>query len=245
MKRALKVLAASLLATSALLIIPTPGRAQWDEYDNNDSDLEELYTSRADRSIRGTDPKNLPFDRILKSSGKDGITNILYDRAVEGDMCFISCNNYNGVTSKWSNFYVEIQPFENFCMALTGCSSQYPLPPQTVTLNVSGKQFKLDQIDSSLLRYYLPLEARAEIAKNKGGISIDIAGVKMPRYKIGSKNRSKLSTVVNAQQELDKYLQEKATTSKADRLKELKKLLKSGEISQGEYDKARANILSD
>ena len=68
-----------------------------------------------DISIKGLDPKGLPFNKVIKVDS-DYTNSILYDRAVEGDMCFISCNKYNGVTSKWSNFYVDLQPFENFCM---------------------------------------------------------------------------------------------------------------------------------
>ena len=93
-------------------------------------------------NIKGIDPKNLLFDTPISTS-KSPLTTVLYDRAVEGDMCFLSCNFYNGVTSKWSNFFVDLQPFENFCMSLTGCASQYPTPSEEILLKIGSSSYSL------------------------------------------------------------------------------------------------------
>lgn len=195
-----------------------------------------------DTSIRGIDPKGLPFNKVIKVES-DYTNSILYDRAVEGDMCFITCNKYNGVTSKWSNFYVDLQPFENFCMFLTGCASQYPLPSSEVRLKVNDSVWTLKMLDPDNNRYYLPLQARKAIGLKTGNISLEIAGVKMPVYRIGENNVSLIAEVVNQNQEKQLPLGTGVTRSKEERLIELKALLDKGLISPVEYTNTRLKII--
>jgi hypothetical protein len=199
-------------------------------------------TVSEDINIRNRDPKNLPFDKIIRVS-TDYTDKILYDRAIEGDMCFITCNNYNGVTSKWTNFYVDLQPFENFCMFLTGCSSQYPLPSSEVRLKVGQGTWALKMIDPASNRYYLPLDARQAIKAKPEEISLEIAGVKMPVYRIGTKNTRLLVDVVDAQVEKNYYANNGPGKTKEERLVELKDLLGKGLISPEEYSGARRQII--
>jgi len=195
-----------------------------------------------DISIKGLDPKGLPFNKVIKVDS-DYTNSILYDRAVEGDMCFISCNKYNGVTSKWSNFYVDLQPFENFCMFWTGCASQYPLPSSEVRLKVNDSVWTLKMLDPDNNRYYLPLQARKAIGLKSGNISLEIAGVKMPVYRIGENNLSLIAEVVNQNQEKQLPLGTGVPRSKEERLIELKALLDKGLISPVEYTNTRLKII--
>ena len=195
-----------------------------------------------DISIKGLDPKGLPFNKVIKVDS-DYTNSILYDRAVEGDMCFISCNKYNGVTSKWSNFYVDLQPFENFCMFWTGCASQYPLPSSEVRLKVNDSVWTLKMLDPDNNRYYLPLQARKAIGLKSGNISLEIAGVKMPVYRIGENNVSLIAEVVNQNQEKQLPLGSGVPRNKEDKLIELKTLLDKGLISPVEYTNARLKII--
>tara|TARA_Y100000766_G_C18698822_1_gene503196 strand:+ start:51 stop:782 length:732 start_codon:yes stop_codon:yes gene_type:complete len=195
----------------------------------------------SDVNIKGLDPKNLLFNTFIPSTSPPN-TRLIYDRGVEGDMCFISCNFYNGVTSKWTDFFVDLQPFENFCMALTGCSGQYPSPADTVNLKVSEMNFKLSISDRKQNRYYLPLKARKAISNSEEEISIEIPGAKMPIYVIGKENRQNLSQLVNTDRELTKYLSKE---SKKVRLSELKELLDEKLIDNSEYKKAREKILAE
>jgi hypothetical protein len=196
-----------------------------------------------DRGIKGVDPKNLPFNKIIKVVTEYTDT-VLCDRAIEGDMCFITCNNYNGVTSKWSNYYVDLQPFENFCMFLTGCSSQYPLPPSEVRLKVGDRTWLLKISDPAQNRYYLPLEARQAIAGKNGNIDIEIPGVKMPVYRIGAGNLPLIADVVNQTEEKQSSIDsDSRARSKEERLVELKSLRIKGLISPDEYEKARMKVI--
>jgi hypothetical protein len=195
-----------------------------------------------DISIKGLDPKGLPFNKVIKVDS-DYTNSILYDRAVEGDMCFISCNKYNGVTSKWSNFYVDLQPFENFCMFWTGCASQYPLPSSEVRLKVNDSVWTLKMLDPDNNRYYLPLQARKAIGLKSGNISLEIAGVKMPVYRIGENNVSLIAEVVNQNQEKQLPLGTGVPRGKEERLIELKALFDKGLISPVEYTNTRLKII--
>lgn len=198
----------------------------------------------ADQSIKGIDPKNLPFDKVI-AVDTDYTTSIVYDRATEGDMCFITCNNYNGVTSKWSNYYVDLQPFENFCMFITGCSSQYPIPSAEVRLTVNETSWTLKMTNTKENRYYLPLDARKAISQGAESITIEIAGVKMPQYKIGRKNISLIAEVVNQADERQDLTESNTKTQGVEeRLLELKRLKEKNLISADEYEKAREKVIN-
>lgn len=195
-------------------------------------------------NIKGIDPKKLPFNQIIRIDGGKEVTKVLFDRATEGDMCFITCNFYNGVTSKWTDYEVSLQPFENFCMSLTGCSSQYPMPSESVTLIVGSKRYALKMTNPDTLGYYLPLDARKDIASNATELIVEIKGVKMPVYRIGKGNIAKIQEVVNKTDELDKIKSLRPST-KASRLEELKQLLDAKQITITEYEASRKAILID
>lgn len=196
----------------------------------------------ADINIKGVDPKNLKFDVILPATLSPN-TKILYDRAVEGDMCFISCNFYNGVTSKWSDFYVYVQPFENFCLTLTGCASQYPSPSADIQIIVDGQRYPIKISDPESNGYYLPLDVRQTIASSSSQIAIEISGVKMPLYKVGARNSALIKQVVNTITELESA--QTGSNTKEQRLKELQALFDKGLISEQELEAARMKILSE
>lgn len=195
-------------------------------------------------NIKGIDPKRLPFNQIIKVDGGKEVTKVLLDRATEGDACFITCNFYNGVTSKWSDYEVSLQPFENFCISFAGCSSQYPMPPESVTLIAGGNRHRLEMTSPDRLGYYLPLGARKDIASNSTELIIEIAGVKMPVYRIGKGNIARIQEVINQTDELDTIKSLRPST-KASRLEELKQLLDSRRITITEYEAARKAILID
>ena len=210
--------------------------------DDDKEEKEEKTEIDTDVNIKGIDPKHLLFNTPISTSNSP-LTTVLYDRAVEGDMCFLSCNFYNGVTSKWSDFFVDLQPFENFCMALTGCASQYPTPSEEILLRVGDSRFTLKMSDLTQNRYYIPLLARKDIASKSGDISIEIQGVKMPVYKISPKNRKTLRTLVDQSQELTQYVEAGKPRTLKEKLVEAKDLLNSGLITESEYQEMRQKIL--
>ena len=239
---------ALLLALTFPVFIAAPIRAQIDEnliaqrgYDWDDNDEEDDRTIRVDTNIKGIDPKYLLFDEII-STQLEPNTKVLYDRQTEGDMCFMTCNFYNGVTSQWSDFFVDLQPFENFCLSTAGCASQYPTPSDLITLTVDDASFDLRMTDLSRNRYYLPLVTRRALAQNQGSVVIEIRGVKKPLYRLGKKNLELVKRVVNTSKELSNFLY-RSQSSKKGYLLEIKDLLEDGLIDSGEYNKLRKKSL--
>ena len=194
-----------------------------------------------DINIKGIDPKKLLFNEIISTQKKPN-TKIIYDRQTEGDMCFMTCNFYNGVTSKWSDFFVDLQPFENFCLSTAGCASQYPTPSDLVTLTVDETSFDLRMTDLSKNRYYLPLVIRRAIARNNGELKIEIRGVKKPIYQIGEKNTETIKQVLNTSEELPEFLYRSQSSIKGYLL-EIKDLLEEDLIDSSEYKKLRDKAL--
>ena len=209
--------------------------------DWDDDEEEEDRTIRVDTNIKGIDPKHLLFNEIISTQLKPN-TKVLYDRQTEGDMCFMTCNFYNGVTSQWSDFFVDLQPFENFCLSTAGCASQYPTPSDLITLTVDDASFDLRMTDLSRNRYYLPLVTRRALAQNQGSVVIEIRGVKKPIYRLGKKNLELVKMVVNTSKELPDFLYG-SQSSKKGYLLEIKDLLENGFIDSSEYDKLRKKSL--
>jgi hypothetical protein len=211
----------------------------WDEDEEENEKKKKIST---DVNIKGIDPKNLLFNMPIGTTNSP-LTTVLYDRAVEGDNCFISCNFYNGVTSKWSDYFVDLQPFENFCLTFTGCASQYPSPSEEIVLRIGDSRYTLKLSDQTQNRYYIPLLVRKDIASKSGEISIEIQGVKMPVYKIGPKNRETLRTLVDQSQELTEYIEAEKPRTLKEKLLEAKDLLDSDLITESEYQEMREKIL--
>jgi hypothetical protein len=198
-------------------------------------------------NIKGIDPKKLPFNQIIKIDGGKEVTKVLFDRAIKGISCFMSCDFYYGVTSKWTDYEVNLQPFESNClMSVFGrCKHHdYPLPSQSITLITGGNHHKLKMTNPDTLGYYLPLDARKDIASTATELIIEIEGVKMPAYKIGKDNIVKIQEVINQTDELEKIKLLRPST-KASRLEELKQLLDAKQITISEYEASRKAILID
>ena len=95
-------------------------------------------------------------------------------------------------------------------------------------------------------QYYLPLKLRKKIAQNNTELSIEMSGVELPVYKVGSKARPLLNQIINTQQELKNFLRASSgKASKADRLAEVKDLFDQGLINKDEYKDARKKIISE
>lgn len=98
-------------------------------------------------------------------------------------------------------------------------------------------------LDPDNNRYYLPLDARKVIGLKSGNISLEIAGVKMPVYRIGENNISLIAEVVNQNQEKQLPLGTGVLRNKEERLIELKALFDKNLISPVEYTNTRLKII--
>ena len=202
-----------------------------------------------DVNIRGDETKYL-FNELIPTDQKPN-SQIFYDREYKGSQCNVfgyNCLVQTGVIAKWSNFFVELQPYEHLipARALARGKKLFPFPSQTIWFKISGESIEVPMTNRDKFQYYLPLKVRKEIAKNDGDFSLEIPGIRFPIYVVGEKARNTLDGLVNTDRELQEYLgQSSGKASKAERLKELQDLLDQGLINQNEYKEGRQKIINE
>ena len=199
-----------------------------------------------DLNIRDYKAKALPFSEVL-SAGQDGIKKVLFDQSYRGRLCLISCHFYDGYTSKWSGYYLDLQPYESTCSALAGgCTTiTFPKPDYRIKISVGNQEFNVAMTDESQYRYYLPLALRQAIVANEViPVTIETKWDKYPNYRIGDKSRKLLGAVLNRNDEIEPpRMINSSIQSVEERLKELMGLREKGLIDQQEYNRLRQKAL--
>jgi hypothetical protein len=195
-----------------------------------------------DINLKGIDP-NVPLNKILPASSPPN-TMVIYDRASK-DTRSLTWVKYDGVTSKWTNYFLHLQPFEKQCSFGAGCSNQFPLPSPTITLVVNNKEHRIAMTDPATNGYYIPLETRKAIASFPlNTLGVLIPGIKMSQYRIGAKNAMAIASILNTSVEL-RDPSAPVTSSKEKRLKDAEELHLRGLITDKELKDSRIKIISD
>jgi hypothetical protein len=234
-----------ILALAAVFALQTPIGISTEAKDVRPTTAESspLY------SIKSANSKSLPYGKILIFPGPPE-TRVLYDRGYKGRLCVTSCHFYDGILSKWSNFFLQLQPYESTCFALAGgCNTtHYPEAPKEIIISVQARDFVVRMTDESRNEYYLPLEIRKEITKNPAtDVVVKTKWEKFPAYKIGRKSVLMLAKVLDSKSEIAVSQQDNETgqKTKSERLTELKEALDKDLINKDEYNRARMLILQD
>jgi hypothetical protein len=192
--------------------------------------------------------KDFPFDVVIEPSRADG-SRAIFNREYKGRLCFISCHFYDGIISKWSNLFLEIQPYESTCFAIAGgCNNTSFEPPGKALKVMVGEQaFVINMTDPSRNQYYLPLGLRrAIIDKGNNALVIQTGFSRYPSYRLDENLSKKLSQVLDPVQEIKiSSPVSEMQKPKAERLRELDELMKSGMISEREYKQAREKIITE
>lgn len=215
----------------------------------------EVQINHLELNLKEYSNKKLPLGKAISVAGEDPlVTKVLYDQGYKGRICFISCHFYDGYTSKWTDFFVSLQPYESTCMAIAGgCNTTaYPKPDDEIKLVVGDDSFKVRMVDTETYSYYLPLDARQSIASNnRQNISINTSWAPMKVYEIGGKTKALLASLLNLDKELSfddsepKSAQEVEVKepSLEEKIEEINNLLLKGLISKDEYKAMRERVL--
>ncbi len=203
---------------------------------------------KTDINIKGKIKGRFVFNELFPANQPPN-TQIFYDREYIGTGCniFGKCLRTGGVIAKWSNYFVELRPYEDSTTFRTiGGSRNFTTPPDSIWFKTSGDSIQIRMTNRDKNQYYLPLKLRKLIAKDSSDLSIEMSGTELPVYKVGAKARPLLNQIINTQKELKDALRASSgKASKADRLAEIKDLLDQGLINRGEYNDARKKIISE
>ena len=201
---------------------------------------------KEDVNIKGEN-RNFVFNEIINSKEPPN-TEIFYDREFVGSGCnlFGKCLSTGGVVAKWSNYFVELQPYEiSTTFKTIGSAKSLINPPKMIYLKINNNFEEITMTNWEKNQYYLPLNLRKEIVNSETELSIEMSGVKMPVYKVGAKARPMINNILNTKDELTQFAQQKSfIPTKASKLKELNELYDSGLINEKEYSTARQKILN-
>lgn len=207
-------------------------------------------------NIKQYSNKKLPLREVIIAPGASPlVTKVLYDKGYRGRYCMFSCQFYDGYTSKWTDYYVSIQPYQSTCFALAGgCNvSTYPAPDEEIELKIDEKVYQLKMSNPDTYSYYLPLEVRRILAASSdSSVAIHTSWDRLRVYELGDKTKNLLGSVLNQDNELEIEIDVKPSSpeSKTDakpslesQIQEINALLRKGMISRDEYDSMRRNIL--
>ena len=206
-------------------------------------------------SVKEYSNKNLPFAEVIDVSGRNPlVTRVIYDKGYRGRLCFISCNFYDGYTSKWTDYLLSLQPYQTTCFAAAGgCNTTtYPKPDSKIKLIIGKQSFELSMVDTATYSYYLPLDARkALVADGDERVVIQTGWEVLRDYEIGKKTRARLAQVLSLGSDvsIDQFgfaPQEALDAKKSsveDRLKEIEALFSKEIISKDEYEAMRKKAL--
>lgn len=197
-------------------------------------------------NIREHKAKSLPLSQVL-TINKVKPERIVFDQGYRGRICLFSCHFYDGYTSRWSSYSLDLQPYESTCSALAGgcTTTTFPRPDSEIIVLVGGKEYKASMTDEQKYRYYLPLALRQAIVQNESfPITIRTKWDKYRDYKIGNKTRPLLTQVLDSATEVEVEASTSARESSTEeRINELNKLREKGLISEDEYRKMRQKAL--
>jgi len=156
-------------------------------------------------------PKNIPWSTVVEIKSPFETYKAVWDQDYRGRSCFISCNYYDGLISKWTAEQVSVARFSAYCTSLTGCRKNYYEIPYGVELSVDSVIYKLSGSDGL---FSLSAKARKAIENlsSSGKISIRIGGNNQVIYNIGEKSSRSIATLIKESVQEDRTAKVKGVT---------------------------------
>lgn len=139
-------------------------------------------------------PKNIPWSKIVTIKSPFETYRAVWDQDYRGRGCFISCDYYDGLISRWTGDQVAVAQFSSHCL-LGGCRKTFQNIPYGIDLSIEGEQFSLSGSDGLFVlsaKVRKALEASAENPK----IAIRIGGNNSVIYNIGSDSARSIRRLV-------------------------------------------------
>lgn len=156
-------------------------------------------------------PKNIPWSTVVEIKSPFETYKAVWDQDYRGSSCFLSCNYYDGLISKWTSEQVAIARFSAYCTSLTGCRKNYYEIPYGVELSVDGVIYKLSGSDGL---FTLGAKARKAIYNlgPTGKVSIRIGGNNQVIYNIGDTSSRSIATLIRESVQEDRTAKARGIT---------------------------------
>ena len=139
-------------------------------------------------------PKNIPWSKIVTIKSPFETYRAVWDQDYRGRSCFLSCNFYDGLISRWTGDQVAVAQFSTYC--LSGfCRKTFQNIPYGIDLSIDGEQFSLSGSDGLFVlsaKVRKALEASTETPK----IAIRIGGNNSVIYNIGNDSAKSIRKLV-------------------------------------------------
>ena len=139
-------------------------------------------------------PKNIPWSKIVTIKSPFETYRAVWDQDYRGRSCFLSCNFYDGLISRWTGDQVAVAQFSTYCFS-GNCRKTFQNIPYGIDLSIEGEQFSLSGSDGLFVlsaKVRKALEASAENPK----IAIRIGGNNSVIYNIGSDSARSIRRLV-------------------------------------------------
>jgi len=188
---------ASLLALTLALSFLQPGEALASSPQSSDQPVSSKSAS-GESVIEINDwkepPKNIPWSKIVTIKSPFETYRAVWDQDYRGRSCFLSCNFYDGLISRWTGDQVAVAQFSTYC--LSGfCRKTFQNIPYGIDLSIDGEQFSLSGSDGLFVlssKVRKALEASTETPK----IAIRIGGNNSVIYNIGNDSAKSIRKLV-------------------------------------------------
>lgn len=139
-------------------------------------------------------PKDIPWSKIVTIKSPFETYRAVWDQDYRGRSCFLSCNFYDGLISRWTGDQVAVAQFSTYCFS-GNCRKTFQNIPYGIDLSVDSEQFSLSGSDGLFVisaKVRKALEASAENPK----IAIRIGGNNSVIYNIGSDSARSIRRLV-------------------------------------------------
>jgi len=146
-------------------------------------------------------PKDIPWSKIVTIKSPFETYRAVWDQDYRGRSCFISCDYYDGLISRWTGDQLAVAQFSSYC-AWGPCRKTFLNIPYGIEVSIDGEQFSLSGSDGLFVlsaKVRKALEASAETPK----IAIRMGGNNSIIYNIGSDSAKSIRSLVREEAKED------------------------------------------
>jgi len=205
---ALVLAGSSLFSLEALSRPNRPGQCdEWEVDCDNDASSNPIVNEKGEIVVEINDwkdpPKSIPWSQIVTIKSPFETYKAVWDQDYTGSSCFLSCNFYNGFTSRWTGESLSVAWFSTTCFS-GNCTKRWQNIDHGVEVQVNGQNFTVyghgdDMVIPSKLR-------KAILSSSEPKISLRISGNNSSIYNIGTETAKSIHLLVKEYAEEDAKL---------------------------------------